>query len=188
MNAPLILIALSLTALTATLILPDLSDFVLIAGPALIASLVLLLRATRKPSRRSTPVHVIVDGSNVMYWKDKTPQLQTLILVLRDLETRGFTPGVVFDANAGYLLEGRYRHHQAFSKRLGLAEDRVMVVDKGDPADRLILTAARDMQARVVSNDRFRDWADDFPEVTTPGFLIKGGFRDGIPWLDLDAR
>jgi len=60
-----------------------------------------------------------------------------------------------------------------------------MVVPKGAPADPAILSAAQDTGARVVSNDRFRDWSDDFPEVRAPGFLIRGGYRSGELWLDL---
>ena len=43
------------------------------------------------------------------------------------------------------------------------------------------------MGARIVSNDRFRDWEDRHPEVRDPGRLIPGGYRDGVLWLALDA-
>lgn len=185
MIGPLLLVLLSLLGLGAALALPGLSDLTLIAAPALIAALILLWRTARNPRTAQPAPPVIVDGSNVFYWQDGTPRIDPLLLVLRDLEARGYKPGVVFDANAGYLLEGRYRHHRAMSRVLGLPEDHVHVVAKAEPADRLVLTAARDLQARVVSNDRFRDWAEDFPEVLTPGFLIPGGFRDGVLWLDL---
>jgi hypothetical protein len=76
---------------------------------------------------------------------------------------------------------GRYRHHGDFARLLGLPETHVMVVPKGTPADPMILQAARDLGARIVTNDRFRDWVDDFPEIATPGHLISGGYRaDGV--------
>ena len=31
---------------------------------------------------------------------------------------------------------------------------------------------------------RYRDWAEAHPEVTTPGQVIRGGFRGGALWLD----
>ena len=43
-----------------------------------------------------------------MYWRDNTPRLDTLREVLSELAARGYAPGIVFDANAGYLLSGRY--------------------------------------------------------------------------------
>lgn len=60
-----------------------------------------------------------------------------------------------------------------------------MVVNKGEPADPMILKMARDMGAIVITNDRFRDWAIDFPEVRTRGHLVRGGYRDGTLRLDL---
>lgn len=148
-------------------------------------SLVLLRRffRSRKSSQHPAPEAkplknaVIVDGSNVMHWKGGSPDLATVRLVVDQLTGKGFAPGVVFDANAGYLLTGKYQHDGALGRALGLHEDRVMVVPKGTPADPAILTAARDMKARVVTNDRFRDWADDFPEIRTPGHLISGSIK-----------
>ena len=61
----------------------------------------------------------------------------------------------------------------------------------GRPEDALAgveqaVAAARDLGARIVSNDRYRDWAADHPEVATPGHLVRGGYREGALWLDLD--
>jgi hypothetical protein len=36
-----------------------------------------------------------------------------------------------------------------------------------------------------VTNDRFRDWAEDFPDVAATAALIRGGYREGRLWLDL---
>ena len=84
----------------------------------------------------------------------------------------------------GYLLAGKYQDDAVMAKRLGLPEDRVLVVPKGTIADSYLLTVARDHDAPIVTNDRYRDWADDFPEITEPGRLIRGGYRDGALWLD----
>jgi len=136
--------------------------------------------------RREKPKWILVDGSNVLYWKDGTPQIDTLREVLGHLTARGYTPGVVFDANAGYLISGKYQHDGALGLLLGLAEDRVMVVGKGLPADTILLAAARDLGARIVTNDRYRDWVDTHPEVREPGHLIRGGFCDTGLWIDLE--
>ena len=138
----------------------------------LLALFYLLLRRSRRPE-------VILDGSNVMHWREDGPSLDTVREVIASLEASGFKPGVVFDANAGYLLSGRYRHHDSFAKALGLPADRVMVVPKGTPADPLILQVARDRGARIVSNDRFRDWAERFPEVAERGHIIRGRYDKG---------
>jgi hypothetical protein len=138
-----------------------------------------------RPARKGRPI--IVDGSNVLYWRDNTPQVDTLRDALATLRAEGFDPGVVFDANAGYLLTGRYLHHDALGRMFALSEENVMVVPKGAPADPLILAAARDLGAPILTNDRYRDWADTHPEVRTPGHLIRGGYRDGRLTIHLPA-
>lgn len=200
MIAPLILLLTSLAGLAVAL-WAGATDLALLAVPCVLASLFLLLRAwlgrKRAPGGQVRPIPprrrksrrqqwVIVDGSNVLHWKDNVAAIATVREVVAHLTARGFTPGVVFDANAGYKIADRYMHHYAMARQLGLPEDRVMVVPKGTPADPIVLAAARDHRARVVSNDRFRDWADAHPEVTKPGHLIRGGYRDGVLWLDLD--
>lgn len=158
-----------------------------VAVPAALAATFLLLRALARPRKPASPPRwVVVDGSNVLHWQDNTPRLSSLRAVLDRLTEQGFTPGVVFDANAGYKISDRYQHDGALGRLLGLPADRVLVAPKGSPADPLILASARDLDAPIVSNDRFRDWADAHPEIAQPGRLIRGGFRDGKPWLDLD--
>jgi hypothetical protein len=136
--------------------------------------------------RRRLPVrHIVVDGSNVMHWKDDRPDLRAVQAVVAELKRRGFTPGVIFDANAGWKLLGRYAHDGEMARLLSLPPKQAMVVDKGAVADQWILAAARELGARIVTNDRFREWAGAYPEVTEPGFLIRGEFREGKVWLGL---
>ena len=188
MRVPLFLVLASLVGVGVGLTVPGWTDLALLAGLCALAGAILLGAALLRVEVRAAaaPRWVIVDGSNVMYWKGDTPQIEPVRRVLEHLSALGFSPGIVFDANAGYLLAGRYLDHAAFAEALGLAEDRVMVVNKGTPADATILALARDLGARIVSNDRFRDWLDQHPEAGRPGALIRGGFVDGALWLALD--
>jgi len=157
-----IVFPVSLVGCIAAFALPGWSDLILLSGPCAMASLVLLVaRAFRRPAAAPNPV--IVDGSNVMHWKGGEPRYETLRAVLGHLASLGFTPNVVFDANAGYLLCGRYRDDRFLGKALGLPVERVLVVDRGTPADPVILSAARRLEAPIVTNDRFRDWTADYP-------------------------
>ena len=125
-----------------------------------------------EPRGVAAPKWVIVDGSNVMHWKDDTPQIETLREVLDRLAALGFSPGVVFDANAGHLLAGRYLHHAAFAELLGLAEDRVMVVNKGTPADAQA-RAIEEIRRACQTDDAKAVWANqgaEFPNLTTTQF------------------
>jgi Zc3h12a-like Ribonuclease NYN domain len=187
MIVPFLLLLLSLGGVAVALFLPGWGDLILLAGPMAVAALVLLWRV---PSRTVTPPlrrkWVVVDGSNVMHWKDNAAQIGPVSEVLQYLDMRGFTVGIVFDANAGYKLSNRYQDDGVLARILKLPEDRVLVVRKGQPADPVILAAARDLGGRIVINDRYRDWEETHPEVRAPGHLIRGGYRDGRLWLDVE--
>ena len=128
---------------------------------------------------------MIVDGSNVIHWVNNEPNIKPLIDVLERLKHHGYTAGVIFDASVGHMLHGTYKHDATFSELLGLPLDRIMVVPAGTVADQYILQAARDFRAKIVTNDRYRDWADDFPEVNERGLLITGWYRDGALFTSL---
>ncbi len=194
---------LSVIAVGLALTVPGWSALLLVAGPIAIASFVHSVHAVlvapapqNRPVRDEPPTFrkedapnwIIVDGSNVLYWKDNTPQIETLRDVLRLLRERGYSPGVVFDASAGYRISDRYQDDGDLCAMLGLPIDRVVVVHKGMVADLTILAAARDLGARIVTNDRYRDWADQHPEVREPGHLIRGGYRHGALWLALEPE
>jgi hypothetical protein len=184
MTAPLFLFLVSLAGILCAIVVPGASDWLLLAVPSGLASLILWLKALRHEVAADLP-WVILDGSNVMHWRDNTPQVETLREVIVALERAGFAPGIVFDANAGYKLVGRYLDRRDLAAVLGLPLSRVMIVDKGEPADPVILTAARDHGVRIVTNDRFRDWEGSYPDIAKAGMLIRGGYRDGQLWLDL---
>ena len=137
----------------------------------------------RRKGSEATERWILIDGSNVMHWREGEPDLGTVKTVVTQLIALGYAPGVVFDANAGWKLQGRYLHDQEFARLLALPKRQVLVVGKGTQADPFLLQTARAFGARIVTNDRFRDWATDYPEVLEPGFLIRGGMRDGRLWL-----
>ena len=178
------LVFVSALGTVLALVLPRASDWLLLTVPCLIAGAIILFRAWRDRTK-AKGLWIIIDGSNVMHWNGGTPQFAPLRDVIAALQERDFVPGVVFDANAGYKLEDRYLDDTELAKRLGLQVKQVMVVPKGEQADGTILTAARDHGVRIVTNDRFRDWADSFPEVAQSSTLVRGGYRDGQLWLAL---
>lgn len=152
-----------------------LADLTLVAVPVILAALVIVLWRRRRASTRQN--WMVLDGSNIMHWKGGTPDLAPVREAIAVLDTHGYKSCVVFDANAGYLLFGRYGRESNFAKRLDLPEKHIMVVPKGTPADPYILAAARDVGAGVVTNDQYRDWVGDFPEIRTRSHLVSGGYR-----------
>ena len=201
MIVPLGLLLMSGAACVVAVMLPGAADLLLLAVPAALAGLILLGHAWwrgRAPEpaaprmrgvrfkRLASGRYILIDGSNVLHWRDNTPSIHTLREVVEAVTRRGYTPAVVFDANAGYRVSGKYMHDKALADLLALPEDRVMVMQKGAPADPMLLGAARDLGARIVTNDRYRDWAEQYPEVHTPGFLVRGSYPGGMLRLDMD--
>lgn len=141
-----------------------------------IAAIFLVTRA-----RKSKQNWIVVDGSNVLYWERETPNIQTVRHVLGALKEEGFVPVVWFDANAGYLISDRYMAPAPLAKLLDLPARQVFVAPKGMPADPLLLKGAVDLRARIVTNDRFRDWVEQFPQIQDKEFLVRGRmYRDSF--------
>lgn len=139
----------------------------------------LYLGQRRRPANRP----ILIDGSNVMHWDNGVPDINLVRRIVEALQSNAFSPSVVFDANAGYKLADRYMNEATLASQLGLPVKQVRVAPKGTPADPFLLQAARDMGAPIVTNDRFRDWAGDFPDIVQPQHLIRGGFHNGAPYL-----
>lgn len=191
MIVPAILLIVSITVTALAFGIPGLTDLLLISVPSILASLLLLIRAFIQKRKRHADANlrwIVVDGSNIMHWKDGAPAISTVREVINHLSDLGFTSGVVFDANVGYKIGDRYLGDQVLAKSLGLPRNRVMVVPRGTPADPMILTASRDLRAQIVTNDRFRDWVEEYPEISEAGYLVRGGYKTGKLWLDLPAQ
>ncbi|MXQ09119.1 hypothetical protein GQ651_14825 [Alphaproteobacteria bacterium GH1-50] len=124
--------------------------------------------------RRSKKNWIVVDGSNVLYWHNETPDLHSVKQVVDILRGEGFEPLLWFDANAGYLIGDRYMGPAILAKKLEMPTASVFVAPKGTPADPLLLEHAVKLKARVVTNDRYRDWEETFPQIRMQGFLVRG--------------
>ena len=189
MFALLFILVVSLALLSAGVFIPGLEDLLLLGVPCAIASLLIVRRRVGRIG--SVPFAkkrwIILDGSNIMHWKGNGADIAAVQDAIRCLSEQGYTPGVVFDANVGYKISDHYKGEPELARLLDLPVDRVMVVAKGTPADEVILAAARDHNAQIVTNDRFRDWTDQHPEIAKEGYLVRGGYRSGRLWLDLPA-
>jgi hypothetical protein len=185
MRAPLFILVLSLALVAAVLVpgSPLPADLVWLALIAAVGGVVLLVFGRRRPAAE----RIVLDGSNLLYWLDETPKLASVQIVLAALRERGLEPVVWFDANAGYLIGGAWMGPEVLARRLDLSPRQVFVAPKGVPADPLLLDGARKLGARVVTNDRYRDWIETRPWLTEPGFLVRGRIRGGVAELDLGA-
>lgn len=191
MSVPILLLfaSVALGAFAYSSDVPGLGDLLYLSLITGVAALVLLLRETLAPrktlSRGRGKAWIVLDGSNVMHWAGETPSLDPVRSVVEKVRSEGLEPVIWFDANVGYKIGDRYLGPAALAKRLGCAKARVHVAPKGTPADPLLLQHAVSLEARVVSNDRFRDWQEAFPVLAREDFLVRTRSRDRQLTLDL---
>ena len=103
----------------------------------------------------------IIDGSNVAYSTEGGgPRLENILLVSQKLRDEGYRPVVVVDAALRHNIDrkGEFEH---------LVDDGfIKQAPPGTDADYFILCFARDLDASVVSNDRFKERRQAFPEAS----------------------
>lgn len=102
----------------------------------------------------------IVDGSNVAYSTERNqPKLGNILLVCDKLREDGLDPVIVVDAALRHQIDDGNRYEEM------VQSGRIRQAPAGTDADFFIVSFARELDAAVVSNDRFRDHANAFPEL-----------------------
>lgn len=101
----------------------------------------------------------IVDGSNVAYSTEGEPRLENIRAVCDKLEEEGYKAIVVVDA----ALRHKINDGAEYERMVDGGEIRQ--APAGTDADYFILAFARELDASIVSNDRFRDREKAFPEA-----------------------
>jgi hypothetical protein len=102
----------------------------------------------------------IVDGSNVAHSSEGgAARLANIRLVCEKLEEQGYEPVIVVDAALRHQIDER----DAYEQMVG--DGRIRQAPAGTDADYFILSFARELDASVVSNDRFKDRLEAFPEA-----------------------
>lgn len=189
MVVSLVLLAASLLLLGWSLLTfgSILTPALLVAALGVVVGVVLVLRFRL----RAAPVWIVIDGSNVLYWRDETPNLHTVRQCVEGLVRNGWTPLLWFDANVGYLVGSHYMGPHELSRALRYPASHINVAPKGTPADPLLIEQAGDLGARIVTNDRFRDWVETYPQVADAGLFLRGSASDqgvSLRFADEPAR
>ena len=103
---------------------------------------------------------VLVDGSNVAHSSEgEQPVLANIVAVCDKLREEGYDPVVVVDAALRHQIDDRSRYEQL------VETGTIKQAPAGTDADYFILSFARELGASIVSNDRFKDRIDRYPEV-----------------------
>lgn len=117
----------------------------------------------------------IVDASNVANSAPSArARLDYLTLVVERLVAAGWTPLVVADAGLDRRIDDRAGYLRMVER------GEIRVAPAGREADELILQMARELGAAVVSNDRFREWQDRYPDEVRRrlGFRVRDGVAE----------
>ncbi len=115
---------------------------------------------------------VLVDASNVAHATEGgEAKLANLMLVMRRLREDGYEPLIVADAALRHQIDNKAEYEKLVDQGV------IHQAPAGTDADYFILSFAREMDARILTNDRFRDRASDFPRERdrTIRFMIVDG-------------
>jgi hypothetical protein len=103
---------------------------------------------------------VLVDGSNVAHSTEGEKPLVANLLAVRDkLKEEGFEPIIMADAALRHQIDDQKVYEDM------IESGSIRQAPAGTDADYFILSFARELNATIVSNDRFRDRIQQFPEA-----------------------
>jgi hypothetical protein len=115
--------------------------------------------ADSAPSGDTSPL-VLVDGSNVAHSSEGDQALLgNIVLVCEKLREVGYEPVVVVDAALRHQIDDRPGYVRMVD------DGKIRQAPAGTDADYFILSFARELDASIVSNDRFRDRQKVFPDA-----------------------
>ena len=101
----------------------------------------------------------LVDGANVAHAGGDVARLANIRAMCGKLREEGLEPVVVVDAALRHRIDDGRGYEEMVEEGL------IRQAPAGTDADYFILAFARELEAAVVSNDRFRERIDAFPEA-----------------------
>ena len=117
---------------------------------------------------------VVIDGANVAYEERSAggkPKLSNLLRVRGELEERGLEAVIIVDASLKYDIDDQSQLETLIQSQ------QVRQVPAGTDADYFIIQFAHELDALIVTNDRYRDYAEQYPWVSErrlPYMIVKG--------------
>jgi len=118
---------------------------------------------------------VVVDASNVAHFgrkRDAKPSLEYIVKAAEALEKLGYEHILIADASLRHEIDQKDEFNQL------LEEDKIQQVPSGTTADHFILKMAEDEDAKILSNDVFREYNDEFQDISSR--RIPYNFKEGV--------
>jgi hypothetical protein len=111
------------------------------------------------PATEHAPT-ALIDGSNVAHATEgAAPRLANILLVRDKLRAEGFAPIIVADAALRHQIDDADAYERLVD------EGTIRQAPAGTDADYFLLSFAKELNAALVSNDRFRDRSRQFAAV-----------------------
>ena len=107
---------------------------------------------------------VVIDASNVAHFSKNSnnqPKMSNLLAAVRALEESEDEFVIIADASLRHEIDDRARYEEI------LKNDNAEEVPRGNDADHFILEIAEKENAKILSNDKFRDYADEFRNINS---------------------
>jgi len=124
---------------------------------------------------------VIIDASNVAHYgrgNNEKPNLSNLMIAVDALGELGYDPIIIADASLRHEIDKKEEFRQL------LKEGDIQQVPAGTAADHFILKIAEEQDAKILSNDGFREYMDEFQDIKSrriPYTLKDGKISVGAP-------
>src|ERR1044072_6513928 len=117
---------------------------------------------------------IVIDGANVAYEERSAggkPKLSNLLRVRGELEERGLEAVIIVDASLKFDIDDQ-------SQREALIQSQqARQVPAVTEAGYVIIQFVEQFNARVVTNDRYKDYLDQYPWITDrrlPYMIVEG--------------
>ena len=107
---------------------------------------------------------VIVDASNVAHYKkneDSEPMLSNILAAVKTLEEKKDDFVLIADASLRYDIDEKDKYQKL------LDDESIEEVPSGNNADHFICKIADEENAKILSNDKFRDFKDEFQNISS---------------------
>ncbi|HML05892.1 MAG TPA: Zc3h12a-like ribonuclease [Methanobacterium sp.] len=107
---------------------------------------------------------VIIDAANVAHFKkgkEGTPSLDLILKAVESLKGLGYEPYAIADASLRHEVDKKEEFITL------LEEGKIHQVPSGTTADHFILKIAYDENSKILSNDIFREYNDEFKDIAS---------------------
>lgn len=105
---------------------------------------------------------VVIDASNVAHFgkiDDSSPKLNNILSAVKALEDRGDDFIIIADASLKHEIDDKDKYNHL------VEEDAIEEVPAGNNADHFILELSEEENAKILSNDLFREFNDEFKDI-----------------------